>query len=199
MTGWRDDKIDVDLRTVTAWRVSWIRPEKRSSANPWRACWALRSGTWCHQPTRLRCFEPHVVRALGELEAKLLLDLRPDLVLVQLTPSLAPGQSHDQSTWPGGWGQGSCAFANPVDNLGSRSPFISSCSSLARRSLNYLLASTGSTEAHRFQPWPFGVCGKNGPDFHRLAGPTQSKSTIRSDPKHGSGTVRYVNVERADE
>src|SRR6266853_5452499 len=34
-----------------------------------------------------RVLEPHVVRALGQLKAELLLDLGPDLILVHVTPS----------------------------------------------------------------------------------------------------------------
>src|SRR6266853_6065408 len=81
-------------------------------------------------------------------------------------------------------------FANAVDNLGSKSPPISSCS-LAREAIVVLRA-----REHRFNRSStipsfvtLAPVEKNGPDFHRLAAPTCSKSNIRSDPKPGSDAV----------
>src|SRR6266404_9444086 len=81
-------------------------------------------------------------------------------------------------------------FANAVDNLGSKTPTISSCS-LAREA-NLVLPA----REHRFNrssiissSVALAPVEKNGPDFHRLAAPTCSKSPIRSDPKPGSGIV----------
>src|SRR5713226_276266 len=139
-----------------------------------------------------RVLEPHVVGPLGELEAQLLLDLRPDLVLVHFTHFLAPPcQSHDSRPDPrkarGNWPP---AFANAVDNLGSMSPPISSCSP-AREAVPELRASEHCFNRSRpltgfvFSP----PVEKSGPDFHRLAVPTHSKSPIRSVPKSGSAVV----------
>src|SRR6266568_2539480 len=70
-----------------------------------------------------RVLEPHVVRALGQLEPELLLDLGPDLILVHVTPSrnwLPAGSSSEsapmRSSPPGNNGPPTYAYA--VDNLG---------------------------------------------------------------------------------
>src|SRR5260370_25770775 len=84
-------------------------------------------------------------------------------------------------------------FANAVDNLGSKSPPISFCS-LAREAIFLLRA-----REHRFNRSStipsfvtLAPVEKNGPDFHRLAAPTCSKSNIRSIPKSRSGVVMLL-------
>lgn len=81
-------------------------------------------------------------------------------------------------------------FANAVDNLGSKSPPISSCS-LAREAIFVLRA-----REHRFNRSStipsfvtLAPVEKNGPDFHRLALPNHPKSPIRSIPKYGSASI----------
>ena len=124
MVARRDYEVDADLgaghslqRFLDEARETIFEPVLRELARDTDAeCAAVRR----HDR---RVLEPHVVRALGQLEPELLLDLGPDLILVHVTPSrnwLPAGSSSEsapmRSPPPGNNGPPTYAYA--VDNLG---------------------------------------------------------------------------------
>src|SRR6266702_8790519 len=124
MAARRDDEVDADLgaghslqRLLDEARETVLEPIFRELARHSDAeCAAVRR----HDR---RVLEPHVVRALGQLKAELLLDLGPDLILVHVTPSPIrwPAGSASESApmrliSPGNNGLPTYAYA--VDNLG---------------------------------------------------------------------------------
>jgi len=173
-----------NLRTRDRWRVSWISRRSDPPANPSRLV-GTRSECGAISRHDEVFFEPHVVRALGELEAKLLLEpeTRSGPGSTQRLPLRRPSLMTSQPALEG-WGQRVVRLCKSCGQPGSRSPFISPTPSLARRSLNYLLANKVNRST-TFQPCLSASVEKNGPDFHRLAGPTH-RNHDRSDPKHGS-------------
>ncbi len=92
---------------------------------------------------------------------------------------------------PTGWGQVATRVCKCCGQPGFKvTAHLLSAPLLAKQSLNYVLASTGSIEAPSVAGSAFSApVEKSGPDFHRLAVPTRSKSPIRSVPKSGSGDV----------
>src|SRR5437879_3738881 len=124
MVARRDDEVDTDLgaghglqRFLDEARdTSFESVLPELARYPYAECAAVRR----HDR---RVLEPHVVRALGELEAELLLDLGPDLILVHVTPSptwLPAGcasESAPMSSSPPG-NKGPPTYAYAVDNLG---------------------------------------------------------------------------------
>src|SRR5713226_1364191 len=178
---------------VTAWRVSWISPEKRSSSQslasllgtPIRnllpsaettdvflshmsyvrlASWKRSSSCTCDQ-----IWSWFTSRISLRRRASL---TRASLALGRLGASCHPLLQMLWTTWV------QSHRPSPPAPL------------LAKQSLNYVLASTASIEAPPVTSFIFSTpVEKSGPDFHRLAVPIRWKSTIRSVPKSGSGVV----------
>src|SRR6202162_148978 len=124
VTRWRDDKIDIDIRTGD--RLEGFLDEAGESVRKP----VLGELAWHTDPVGVvvggkhrGVLQPHVVGPLGQLEPQLLLDLRPDLVLVQLMPPW--GLPKAGGEYPGLWKNGLAVgedrrlgSANAVDNLG---------------------------------------------------------------------------------
>src|SRR6266851_7116319 len=140
MAAGRDNEVDADLgaghgleRLLDEAGEPILEPVLRQLARDTDAeCAAVRR----HDRSVL---EPHVVRALGQLKSKLLLDLGPDLILVHVTPSpirLPAGSASEsaprRSPPPGNNGPPTYAYA--VHNLGqtggSSSPHASASRSV---------------------------------------------------------------------